>query len=275
MSKKNVPYEDFVNKFKPKHTTDDCYTPPKVYDAVLEWARQYLGIGSRTVVRPFYPGGDYEHYDYPDNCVVVDNPPFSIFAKIVDFYQEQGIDFLLFAPGMSSIRKNCTYIGVGVSVTYENGAVVNTSFVSNMMGDLVCTTAPRLAEAVRKANCETQRQSKKSIRKLSFPDCVLRATELHTITRAGILYQVDSQEARVVSQACRNGSEFGNSVLLSSRATAEKLAAKKLAAEKLAAEKLAAEKLAAEKLAAEKLAAERLVLSDKSLAILKELNSHY
>ncbi len=275
MNNKNITYEEFVGKFKPKRTTDDCYTPPKVYDAVLEWARQYLGIGSRPVVRPFFPGGDYEHYDYPENCVVIDNPPFSIFSKIVDFYQEQGIDFLLFAPSMSSIRENCTFIGVGVTVVYKNGAVVNTSFVSNMMGDLICTTAPRLLKAVRKANDETQRQNKKNIRKLSFPDCVLRVTELHTMSRAGILYQVNRNEARVVSKTCRNGSEFGSSVLLSSRATAEKLAAEKLAAEKLAAEKLAAEKLAAEKLAAEKLAAEKLTLNDKSLAILEELNSHY
>lgn len=28
MAKKNNDYEDFVNKFKPKKTTDDCYTPP-------------------------------------------------------------------------------------------------------------------------------------------------------------------------------------------------------------------------------------------------------
>ena len=28
-------YEGFVEKFKPKKTTDDCYTPPAVYDYVL------------------------------------------------------------------------------------------------------------------------------------------------------------------------------------------------------------------------------------------------
>ena len=27
-------YEQFVDKFKPKKTTDDCMTPPLVYDAV-------------------------------------------------------------------------------------------------------------------------------------------------------------------------------------------------------------------------------------------------
>lgn len=27
-------YEGFVEKFKPKKTTDDCYTPPEIYEAV-------------------------------------------------------------------------------------------------------------------------------------------------------------------------------------------------------------------------------------------------
>lgn len=28
-------YDDFTEKFKPKLTTDDCYTPVEVYEAVL------------------------------------------------------------------------------------------------------------------------------------------------------------------------------------------------------------------------------------------------
>lgn len=30
-------YEGFVDKFKPKKTTDDCYTPPNVYEAIKDW----------------------------------------------------------------------------------------------------------------------------------------------------------------------------------------------------------------------------------------------
>ena len=33
-------YEGFVEKFKPKKTTDDCYTPPHIYEAVLQWVRE-------------------------------------------------------------------------------------------------------------------------------------------------------------------------------------------------------------------------------------------
>ena len=28
MSKKEQDYDEFIEKFKPKKTTDDCYTPP-------------------------------------------------------------------------------------------------------------------------------------------------------------------------------------------------------------------------------------------------------
>lgn len=84
---KHYDYDAFVEKFKPKKTTDDCYTPPEVYDIVLKHVRETYHIADDVpIVRPFYPGGDYENYDYPEGCVVVDNPPFSIFAKILDFY---------------------------------------------------------------------------------------------------------------------------------------------------------------------------------------------
>lgn len=95
-------YEEFVEKFKPKKTTDDCYTPEPVYDAILEWVRNEYNIGEDVpIIRPFYPGGDYEHHDYPEGCVVVDNPPFSILKAITDFYLEREIKFFLFAPGLT------------------------------------------------------------------------------------------------------------------------------------------------------------------------------
>ena len=35
---KEKSYEEFVEKFKPKKTTDDCYTPPGIYAVVRDWA---------------------------------------------------------------------------------------------------------------------------------------------------------------------------------------------------------------------------------------------
>lgn len=31
---KGESYDEFVEKFKPKKTTDDCYTPPEIYEVI-------------------------------------------------------------------------------------------------------------------------------------------------------------------------------------------------------------------------------------------------
>ena len=54
-------YDGFMEKFKPKKTTDDCYTPPCVYDAVLDWVKRNADIKDRPVVRPFYRSGLHEN----------------------------------------------------------------------------------------------------------------------------------------------------------------------------------------------------------------------
>ena len=74
-------YEGFVEKFKPKKTTDDCYTPETVYTAVANWCAKEYSLDKSNFVRPFYPGGDYKLFDYSGK-IVVDNPPFSILSQI-------------------------------------------------------------------------------------------------------------------------------------------------------------------------------------------------
>ena len=131
---KSKTYEEFVEKFKPKLTTDDCYTPPEVYEAVKNWAIKEYKLEDREIVRPFYSGGDYEHFTYNDNTAVIDNPPFSILSKIIDFYLERGIKFFLFAPHLTlfSGNRNICYLITGAKIIYENGANVSTSFITNM-----------------------------------------------------------------------------------------------------------------------------------------------
>lgn len=51
----NPEYEAFVNKFKPKKTTDDCYTPPKVYEAVKDWVCEEYGVNPTILYAPFTP----------------------------------------------------------------------------------------------------------------------------------------------------------------------------------------------------------------------------
>lgn len=130
-------YDGFVEKFKPKKTTDDCYTPPAVYEAVLSRARELCGIPvDAPIVRPFWPGGDYEREEYPEGCVVVDNPPFSIISRIRKFYHERGIHYFLFAPALTLFSgfngKEC-FIVADAHVIYENGANVPTSFITDLL----------------------------------------------------------------------------------------------------------------------------------------------
>ena len=209
-------YEEFVAKFnkeKPK-TTDDCFTPREIYEVVLEWADKKLNIGDRPVVRPFYPGGDFENYDYPENCVVVDNPPFSIFAKILRWYNEHGIDFFLFAPFLTSIREGVTLVCTDTTITYENGAFVKTAFVTNMMGNLLCVTAPDLAQKIK----EIYRKSTPPKKKYSYPRNVLRASMLESMVRRGIQFSVSSEEGSILPVVTtKKGGEFGCSIIICDR----------------------------------------------------------
>lgn len=43
-------YQSFVDKFKPKKTTDDCYTPGPVYDAVRDWVVTRYGLEGRQII---------------------------------------------------------------------------------------------------------------------------------------------------------------------------------------------------------------------------------
>ena len=50
---KSKSYEEFVEKFKPKLTTDDCYTPPAIYEVIRDWACNEYGIDPDSIGRPF------------------------------------------------------------------------------------------------------------------------------------------------------------------------------------------------------------------------------
>ena len=157
-------YEAWANKFKPKKTTDDCLTPEPVYQAVLDWARREYDIPETTqIVRPFWPGGDYQAEDYSGDCVVIDNPPFSILSEICRWYQERGVRFFLFAPStqlFSTASGALHYVVCDKSVTYANGARVNTSFVTNL-GDDKIRWSPELRKVIAEAVQLTQATDRK------------------------------------------------------------------------------------------------------------------
>lgn len=231
-------YEEFVEKFKPKKTTDDCYTPPRVYEAVKDWAAKEYGIDPAKIVRPFYPGGDYEHFEYPKGCVVLDNPPFSILAKILRFYDERGISYFLFAPtltifsSMKFSQGGC--IVTDVSVEYENGAKVNTSFATSLDTARI-RSAPALYARLMDVNAEGTKRKRSDSRRRSieYPGELLRSTEVGRFSRAGVEFSVPKEEALIVSkldeQRATGDTIFGGGVLLSRRAAEAKARATKKA----------------------------------------------
>ena len=234
-------YKAFVEKFKPRKTTDDCYTPENIYEAVAGWVCDEYGVAREDMVRPFWPGGDYEREEYPDGCCVVDNPPFSILAQIMDFYSRRHVRFFLFAPTLTLLagrRRDTCYIAVGAKITYANGADVNTSFVSSL-DDAQLRSAPELYRRVRVQNDINERAAHKELPKYSYPDEVLTAAAAYHYSQYGIDYRLAREDCIFIpamdAQRGAGKSIFGGGLLLSERAAAERAAAERAAAERAAA----------------------------------------
>lgn len=235
-------YEAFVEKFKPKLTTDDCYTPPLVYDVVADWTARTYGLDRSCFVRPFYPGGDFENYYYPEGCVVVDNPPFSIMQKIIVTYCNRGIRFLLFSPGLTGLSKwidtlQYTILATGAQIVYANGAAVNTSFVTNLETDYIVRSAPDLCRAVEAASRKEEKKREK-LPKYKYPPHVVTLAQINYFSQHDTVYGVHRGDAISISamdDQRQHGKDcFGGGLLVSDKAAAEKVAAEKAAAEKAA-----------------------------------------
>lgn len=228
-------YDGFVERFKPKKTTDDCYTPPEVYNAIRDWACAEYGIDPSRIVRPFYPGGDYERFEYPEGCVVLDNPPFSCLAAIRRFYQLLGIDYFLFAPALTMLcsRKDDCCIAAGIQIIYDNGANVNTGFVTNM-DTCILRSAPDLHRAAKDAQKRASFDKAKTLPSYDYPDAVATAAMCNRYSRHGVDFRIGPRDAIRISaldeqRECKKAI-FGGGLLLSKRAAAERAAAERAAA---------------------------------------------
>ena len=232
---KSKTYEEFVEKFKPKRTTDDCYTPPAVYEVVLGWVIKEYGVDPDKVVRPFYPGGDYENFDYSGDKVVVDNPPFSILSKICEWYLDRGIKFFLFAPSLTvlsgkNVCMRMNHIVCDADIVYENGAKVITAFVTSLGDDeTVLQTAPELGRAINNAVKRIREETTKAKPKYDYPYSVVTAAMLQRYSRYGVEFRVQRSDCVRIStldlQKEAGKGIFGGGLLLSERAAAERAAA--------------------------------------------------
>lgn len=214
-------YYDWLQKFKKRSTSDDTFTPPLVYDVVLDYVDKHiLSLDSLKIKRPFYPDGDYQAHaqNYDENTVVIDNPPFSILSKIIDFYLANNIKFFLFAPSLtvfSTMRnRDCTAIIAPAKIAYDNGAVVITCFVTNLCGDVRAMTAPKLYNAL-----QALEQQKPTLPKYQYSPNVLMVNNLFKLCKTGIEFSVSANESVFISQLDSQKSHkkdlFGGGLLIS------------------------------------------------------------
>lgn len=218
-------YEEFVEKFKPKKTTDDCYTPPAIYEAVKNWAVKEYGLEGKEIARPFYPGGDYERYDYPAGCVVIDNPPFSILSKICRWYIEKNIKFFLFAPQLTLFSSHLvSFVITDSKIIYENGADVRTSFLTNMDRWKI-RSANDLRLAIEKAQ---KTEEKSSLPKYDYPHHVITSTRLAKLVNAGVEFFFEDKDVSFTraldSQRPLKKTLFGAGFLISEQKALEQKA---------------------------------------------------
>ena len=224
-------YDGFIEKFKPKKTTDDCYTPENIYNGVLNWVVDEYGINRDNVIRPFYPGGDYESEEYPEGYTVVDNPPFSILSEIVKYYNARSVRYFLFAPCLTNFQaRDCSHVIADCNITYENGAVVRTAFVTNLDTVYKVRTANALRDAIEKANDENVKARRKQLPKYKYPDHVITAARVSYMAKHRVEYGLKFTDGfcrigALDAQRAAGKSIFGDGYLLSDDAAAEHAAA--------------------------------------------------
>lgn len=225
-------YEGFVEKFKPKKTTDDCYTPAPVYEALLGYIdANVCPLEGHRIVRPFWPGAEFREYPYEPGDIVIDNPPFSILAKILDFYITNRIRFWLFAPHLtlfSHLRRQCSLICTDANITYENGAIVSTDFISNLYSnDIWVHVDGKLHDLLSRVNKQQKVKSKQN--KYRYPINVTTSAELgNYIASAGAEFTILRCDAvRISKLDTQQGSAiFGGGLLLSKAKAKAKAKAK-------------------------------------------------
>ena len=239
-------YDGFVEKFKPKLTTDDCITPEPVYEVVASYVTEKYGIQREDMVRPFWPGLDYKMMPYPVGAVVVDNPPFSILSEIIKYYQEREIAFFLFAPMLTvmnylngEVYPAFTAIFAHADVVYENGARVKTAFITSLDPERVVIGDPEFADRLEAAVETVRKEQVVKLPSYEYPPEVITGALVDKWTGHGTRYEVRREDAVFVrkldAQQEKGKAIFGGGLLLSERAAAERAAAERAAAERAAA----------------------------------------
>jgi hypothetical protein len=86
-----------------------------------------------------------------------------------------------------------------VGITYENGAVVSTSFLTNLESSAIrFKTSPELFKSIEEAN--KKNTAKNSVDKYKYPDCVVSAALLGTVAKYCEPFIVKKNESFGISE---------------------------------------------------------------------------
>lgn len=111
-------------------------------------------------------------------------------AKIIDFYLAKKIRFFLFAPHLTlfSGNRDVCHIVIDKAITYENGAKVNTAFMTNLE-----TGGVRLCPELRECICKNEKTKVNHV-KYEYPPNVITSTSLGFIVKRGVKLKIKRDE---------------------------------------------------------------------------------
>lgn len=230
-------YEAWLSSFDTPHTTDECHTPEPLYKAVLNYFIKKYNLQDKSIIRPFYPGGDFENYPYKEGDVVIDNPPFSLTAKIIRFYTSNNIPFITFLPAQTCLHYAplCTLIIPREQMTFSNGATIAVAFATNLTPDIVLESDPELEEILKQV--ERERRQTKTRPSYIYPPETLSFSEIATFSNAGVAYTLPREEYLTLIKKLNGRELFAIRAVISDK-EAEKVKKLKQEAEVLKTEKL-------------------------------------
>ena len=146
-----------------------------------------------------------------------------------------GIRFFLFAPYLTNFStcgymKEVSHIITDATIVYENGASVNTAFLTNL-DKWKIRTAPDLCDAINKKVAELRAKDARILPKYEYPDNVLTSTKCGYLSKYGEDLRIRPEECFFIrtldAQKATGKAIFGGGFLISEKAAAEKAAATK------------------------------------------------
>ena len=140
----------------------------------------------------------------------------------------------MFSPYLTNFTSRAKHIITDSQITYQNGAVVNTSFLTNL-GSVFIESDPELNRIIDEENRKNTEQEKRELNINIYPDELITSRAIGYLAKNGIPFRINENECYFI-RALDNQKEagkgvFGAGFLLSEAATEKYKKAKEAADE--------------------------------------------